>query len=379
METVTRMKMCILLIIALLFLNNAFAKELFATTQQDSSGKNNYSRQFELLQKQLSHFYELEKKGGWKKIITNKKFFIKGQSDPAIKKIKERLRLSEDFIAADTSELFTDELVMAVKKIQKRFGFKENGVVDIPLLKELNVPLEDRIQQLEANLERLKTQPAISTGTRLVANIPEFKLHVYEGEKHVFEMAIVVGTETNETVAFNDEMTQIVFSPYWNVPPSIVQNEILPAMRKNRNYLRHNGYEQVSTEGGLPAIRQKPGVKNSLGLVKFVFPNSHSIYFHDTPAKSLFEVRKRTFSHGCIRLAEPARLAQYLLRNDKYWTPEKIKQAMHSGKEKAVTLKQPVAVSITYFTAWVDSEGLLNLREDIYGKDKEIGKKIAER
>jgi murein L,D-transpeptidase YcbB/YkuD len=338
-----------------------------------------FSIQYELLQKQLDRFYEMEKKGGWKKIVTSKKFFIKAQTDAAIKQVKERLRVSGDFNSLDTSGVFTDELVNAIKTVQKRFGFKQNGVIDAPLMKELNVPLGKRIEQLQANLERLKTQPAITPGTRLVANIPEFKLHVYEGERHVFEMAIVVGTETNKTVAFNDEMTQIVFSPYWNVPPSIVQNEILPAMRKNRNYLRQNGYEQTGMEGGAPAIRQKPGPKNSLGLVKFVFPNSHSIYFHDTPAKSLFEVRKRTFSHGCIRLAEPARLAQYLLRNDKYWTPERIHQAMHSGKEQAVALKQPVAVSITYFTAWVDEEGLLNFREDVYGKDKEMSNKVAVR
>jgi murein L,D-transpeptidase YcbB/YkuD len=379
METVTRMKMCILLFIALLILNNAFPKNLFFISQKDSSGKTVSSLQYELLQKQLNRFYEIEKKGGWKKIVTSKKFFLKGQSDAVIKQVKERLRISEDFNSNDTSSLFTDELVAAVTKVQKRFGFKQNGVIDIPLIKELNVPVGNRIVQLEANMERLRTQPPATTGTRLVANIPEFKLHVYEGSRHVFEMAIVVGTESNRTVAFNDEMTQIVFSPYWNVPPSIVQNEILPAMRKNRNYLRHNGYERIGMEDGLPAIRQKPGPGNSLGLVKFVFPNSHSIYFHDTPAKSLFEVRKRTFSHGCIRLAEPAKLAQYLLRNDQYWTPQRIEQAMHSGKEQVVTLKQPVAVSITYFTAWVDEEGLLNLREDIYGKDKEMSRKIAER
>lgn len=378
METTTRMKMYVLLFAALTFLNNVFAKE-FKLNQTDSSGENIASPQFELLQKQLNHFYEIEKNGGWKKIMTSKKFIIKGQSDAVIKQVKDRLRSSGDFNSTDTSSLFTEELVVAIKKVQKRFGFKQNGVIDQPLIKELNIPLRDRIRQLEANLERLRFQPPVSTGTRLVANIPEFKLHVYEGEKHVFEMAIVVGTETNKTVAFNDEMTQIVFSPYWNVPPSIVQNEILPAMRKNRNYLRQNGYEQIGTEGGLPAIRQRPGSKNSLGLVKFVFPNSHSIYFHDTPAKSLFEVRKRAFSHGCIRLAEPARLAQYLLRNDKNWTPEKIEKAMHSGREQVVTLKQPVAVSITYFTAWVDGEGLLHFREDVYGKDKEVNRGVAER
>ena len=212
--------------------------------------------------------------------------------------------------------------------------------------------------------------PPVTDSTRLVANIPEFKLHVYEGGAHVFDMDIVVGTESNKTVTFNDVRTQVVFSPYWNVPPSIVKEEILPAMRRQRNYLRAHRYEQTGTENGLPVIRQLPGGSNALGKVKFLFPNSHNIYFHDTPAKSLFSIRKRTFSHGCIRLAEPAKLATYLLRNNPEWTPEKISAAMDSGKEQFVQLQQPAAVSITYFTAFVDSNGRLNFREDVYGHDK---------
>ena len=284
--------------------------------------------------------------------------------------LKQRLRATGEFTSEDTTALFTDELSLAVKKIQKRFGFTENGVVDVALLKELNVPVEQRLRQLEVNLQRLQATPAPSVGTRLVANIPEFKLHVYEGSAHVFEMNIVVGTASNKTVIFNDEMTHIVFSPYWNVPPSIVSEEILPAMQKNRNYLRRNNYEQVGTENGLPKIRQKPGPKNSLGLVKFVFPNNHNIYFHDTPAKGLFELRKRTFSHGCIRLAEPKKLAQYLLRNDKEWTSSRMDAAMHGGKELTVKLAVPVAVALTYFTAWADEQGLIHFREDVYGYDK---------
>ena len=134
---------------------------------------------------------------------------------------------------------------------------------------------------------------------------------------------------------------------------------------------------QTGTENGLPVIRQMPGPKNSLGLVKFLFPNDHNIYFHDTPAKSLFSARKRAFSHGCIRLAEPDKLAKYLLRNDPEWTPAKIDQAMNAGKEKVVNLPAPVPVAITYFTAWVDRNGTLHFREDIYGHDKEDAKRIA--
>ncbi|HEY0730828.1 MAG TPA: L,D-transpeptidase family protein, partial [Chitinophagaceae bacterium] len=250
---------------------------------------------------------------------------------------------------------------------------------DAQLIKELNVPVEKRIEQLLVNMERVKEMPVESGGTRLVANIPEFKLHVYEGDRHVFDMAIVVGTQGNKTVVFNDVMQHIVFSPYWNVPQSIVKNEILPAMRKNRGYLSRNGYEQTGTENGLPVIRQKPGAKNALGKVKFLFPNSHNIYFHDTPAKSLFEMRKRAFSHGCIRLSEPKKLAEYLLRNDPEWTSAKIDKAMNAGKESWVKLNEPVAVAITYFTAWVDKQGVLNFREDIYGHDKQLAKRVAKR
>jgi murein L,D-transpeptidase YcbB/YkuD len=326
--------------------------------------------QIELMQKALDKYREIQKSGGWIIISGNKKTYQQGQTDAGIKQIKERLRTTGDLGSTDTSMLFTEELTAAVKKIQKRFGFKENGVVDLPLIKELNIPVEVRIKQLEINMERLQNTLTPSAGTRLVANIPEFKLHVYEGEQPVFDIDIVVGSESNKTVIFSDEMTHIVFSPYWNVPESIVKNEILPAMRKNRAYLRRNNYEQTGTENGLPVIRQKPGPKNSLGQVKFVFPNNHGIYFHDTPAKGLFELRKRTFSHGCIRLAEPGKLAKYLLRNSSEWNDNKISEAMNSGKEQWVKLPMPVAVSLTYFTAWVDKDGQVCFREDVYGYDK---------
>lgn len=366
-------------IIFILLLSTSYGFEInsprFTINQTDDPGEG-MNVQYEALQKEFDRLSEIEKKGGWKKITAGKKFYSVGETAATIKQLKQRLRAAGDFDAEDTSGKFTEELEAAVKRVQKRFGFTENGVVDAALIKQLNVPVSDRINQILVNMERLKNFPAITSGTRLVANIPEFKLHVYEGDREVFNMAIVVGTESNKTVIFDDEMKHIVFSPYWNVPPSIVQNEILPAVRKNRNYLRQNNYEQTGTEDGLPVIRQKPGRMNSLGLVKFVFPNSHAIYFHDTPAKSLFSVRKRTFSHGCIRLAEPFKLAQYLLRNTE-WNSKKIEAAMNSGKEQTVALPSPVPVSITYFTAWVDRAGLLHLREDIYGHDKEMAKRIA--
>lgn len=342
---------------------------LISTTCLADQGIGNLRSQYSLLQNALTRYNDIRQRGGWSKITATKKFYQKGESSPVIRQVKERLRVSGDFTLPDTSSLYTPELLIAVQKAQKRFGFKENGVLDAAFIKELNVPVEKRIAQLEKNIERFRSLPEVTQGTRLLANIPEFKLHVYEGDQVVFDIDIVVGKESTKTVIFNDEMQQIVFSPSWTVPPSIVKNEILPAMRGRKEYLWRNNYVQTGTENGLPVIKQLPGAHNALGKVKFVFPNSYNIYFHDTPAKSLFELRKRAFSHGCIRLAEPAKLAEYLLRNNPQWTPEKIRKAMNSGNEQYVKLPSNVPVSISYFTAWVDSDGLVNFREDIYDMD----------
>jgi len=198
-------------------------------------------------------------------------------------------------------------------------------------------------------------------------------------EKKAFDMNVVVGKEGHNTMMFSGDLNQIVFSPYWNVPPSIVKKEILPKLASNPGYLESQEMEQVGTEGGLPKIRQRPGDKNSLGRVKFLFPNSFNIYFHDTPAKTLFDKDKRAFSHGCIRLSDPEKMANYLLRNNPEWTPEKINDAMYSGNEQFVRLKKAVPVIITYYTAWVDESGRLNFRDDIYTHDKSLASRMFER
>jgi murein L,D-transpeptidase YcbB/YkuD len=185
-------------------------------------------------------------------------------------------------------------------------------------------------------------------------------------------MNIVVGKAGTSSVIFTDELKYIVFSPYWNVPYSITKNEFIPAMNQNSNYLSTKNMEVTGYNNGFPVIRQKPGGSNALGAVKFIFPNSYNIYFHDTPSKSLFKREKRAFSHGCIRLAEPFKLAQYLLRKDTSWTDQKIKDAMAIGEEKWVSLKQSIPVFITYFTSWVDQDGLLHFRDDIYGHDSKM-------
>lgn len=336
-----------------------------------ASSSSDFNPQYTLLEKKLTELESIKNNGGWGKIsIPAKKIYRIGDRNSTIRQLKQRLYLTGYLDQPDTSSLYNKELLPAVQKLQKQYGFKEDGLVFTEFVRELNIPVETRIRQVKQNMDRVQKMPAVTNGTRLIANIPEYKLHVYEGDQKVFDIDIVVGKESTATRTFNDEMKHIVFSPYWNVPESIIRNEILPSARRDRTYLQRNGYEQTGTENGLPKIRQKPGKNNSLGLVKFVFPNSHNIYFHDTPAKTLFNVRKRAFSHGCIRLAEPMKLAAYLLKDQAGWDEAAITKAMNSGKEQWVPLANTVPVSIVYITAWVDDSGELNFREDIYGFDR---------
>lgn len=329
------------------------------------------------LKKQLAFYNDIAHKGGWQPLPELGKKTIKpGTPDPIIPAMKQRLLISGDLKQADTSTEYSAELLEAVKKAQRRYGFHEDGVIDQALITALNVPVKDRIEQILINMERMRWLPETPAPTRIVANIPEFRIHVFEDGKKAFDMDIVVGKQGNNTVIFNNQLKYIVFSPYWNVPASIVRNEILPAMNSNPNYLASQNMEQEGERGGLPVIRQRPGPGNALGRVKFLFPNNHNIYFHDTPAKSLFSREKRAFSHGCMRLADAEKMAQYLLRNDPEWSPEKIRAAMNASTEKWVTLKTPIPVYVSYFTAWVDGDGLLNFREDIYQHDARMAERM---
>jgi murein L,D-transpeptidase YcbB/YkuD len=349
----------------------AFLDSMLANKGKNLSAYEPVNRQYNLLKEQLLRYYEIEKKGAWMPVTANKKSYTLNDSSAVLTNIKKHLFLMGDLAAEDTTALFTKKLETAVRSFQKRFGLKDDGNIGASFIKELNTPLKNRIQQLLVNMERIRWMPADLSTDYLLVNIPEYKLHVYEKGKYAWNMNVVTGSVTNSTVIFMGDLKYVVFSPYWNVTPGIIKNEIVPGMARNKNYLASHRMEWNNG-----AVRQLPGPSNSLGLVKFLFPNSYNIYLHDTPAKSLFKENKRAFSHGCIRLGEPKRLAQYLLRNDAAWDSVKISNAMHAGKEKYVTLKETVPVLIGYFTAWVDREGKLNFREDIYGHDKKMRERL---
>jgi L,D-transpeptidase YcbB len=323
--------------------------------------------QYNLLKEYLLKYYEIERAGGWKPITMKNKSLKMGDSSSVIPLIKHHLFLTGDLKEDDLSNVFDSKLEQAVKSFERRYGFKEDGIISPSHIAEMNRPVNERLQQILINMERIRWVSIGLDDDYLLVNIPEFRLHVFEKGRQQFEMNVIVGKEITNTGIFTARLKYIVFCPYWNVPTSILVKEIQPAIRRNKNYLAANHMEW---SGG--GVRQKPGPWNALGLVKFLFPNSFGMYMHDTPTKSLFEREKRTFSHGCIRIAEPKKLARYLLRNEPAWDSLKITAAMNAGKEQYVTLKQNLPVFIAYFTAWVDQFGKLNFRNDVYGYDKKM-------
>lgn len=344
------------------------------------------------LKKKLAEYREMSlKEGAWPVIeLGKKKRLVKGDTSGAVIALKKRLIASKDLRSkGNQSNLFDEETEEAVKVFQWRHGLKEDGIVGGETLRIMNISLDNRIRQIILNMERWRWVPKFTSSNYLMINIPEYKLYIYENDKVAWDMNVIVGKAIHNTPIFNDEVEYVVMSPHWNVPKSIALNEIIPILRRNPAYLDHENMEvfyrgkQVSPYGVSWAnvnagnydhymIRQRPGASNALGWVKFLFPNNFNVYLHDTPMDHLFSQQDRGFSHGCIRLEEPVKLAHYLLRNDPDWTPERIEEGIYAGKEKFVRLKKKVPVYIVYFTTWIDDDGIIHFREDIYGHDKRL-------
>ncbi len=331
-------------------------------------------RQYNLLKAYLKKYNDIKINNDFTVIKADKKEYKLKDSAAVILAIRTRLFLLGDLSENNKTAIFDNELMIGVMRLAHRLGYKEDGIINTALLTEINYPINKRIEQIIVNMERTRWVPIQLTGDYLVVNIPEYKLHVYAKDSLAFSMNVVVGKNEHKTVIFNGDMNYIVFSPYWNIPASILNKEILPGIKKNPNYLAEHNMEWNGN-----SIRQKPGPNNSLGLVKFLFPNSHSIYLHDSPAKSLFKENNRAFSHGCIRLAEPKKLAQYLLKNNPDWNSSKITAAMNNKIEQYVKLKPAIPVFIAYFTVWVDRQGLLNFRKDVYQRDSRLAQMIIEK
>lgn len=334
--------------------------------------------QYALLKEHLRRYVALDTLVQWAPIsLGDHKKLEPGDSASILPDIRHRLMILGDLMGlGDTIVLnsthYDSTLLHAMLRFQERHNLLPDGVIGNSVIRALNITPAQRVRTMLVNMERLRWVPEAYASDLILVNIPEFRMHIFEDGREAWNMKVVVGTAATRTVIFSDTLSHIVFSPTWTVPQSIVRGEILPEIRKNPNYLAKKGMERIGGTDANPVIRQKPGPGNALGRVKFLFPNSYSIYFHDTPSKGGFARESRAFSHGCIRLSEPQRLAEYLLRNDSTWTKEKIEAAMSKRTETWVTLKEKRPVTIGYFTAWVGTDQRLYFCDDVYGHDKKL-------
>jgi murein L,D-transpeptidase YcbB/YkuD len=327
----------------------------------------------------LPIYRKISESSAWDSIAYPEKGLHKGYFSPAIRTIKQRLFALGDLVENDSTEVFDSSLLKAVKNFQARMGLRADGVIGRSFIKQLNAPPSKRIEQILVNLERFRWMPEINEKANyIIVNIPEYKMYVFDSGKLQFDMNVVVGAAATGTVIFTGNLKYVVFSPYWNIPESIVKKEILPGMARDKNYLaEHNMEIYGSPDKDTPSIRQLPGPWNALGKVKFLFPNNFDIYFHDTNNPSAFNASNRNLSHGCIRLSKPKEFAMYLLRDDTTtYSSHNIDSLMNLDEEKWITLKKPVPVTISYYTAFVDAKGRLNFRNDIYKHDSAMAAKL---
>jgi murein L,D-transpeptidase YcbB/YkuD len=342
------------------------------------------------LQKALVRYRAIAAKGGWPALPATLRLKPDGQSD-ALPLVRTRLAIEGDLDAQyenTVGALYDGNVVEAVRRFEERHRLEADGIIDAETLAAMNVPVERRIRTIELNMERWRWLPDRLPARYLVVNVPDFRLEVIENERPVLDMRVVVGAPDNKTPIFADEMTHVVFSPYWNVPPNIAREETIPRVLSDPGFVARNNMEVVTPSGqvvdpytvdwsnasGL-RIRQRPGSGNALGGVKFMFPNNFNVYLHDTNASALFNRLERGLSHGCVRVEQPEQLAQYVLRDQPEWTPEAIRAAMTSGREQHVKLKSPIPVYILYTTAWVHDGGVRFLK-DIYGYDAQQSAKL---
>ena len=298
-----------------------------------------------------------------------------GDSSATVAKIRERLVFFGDLKNAAKSGEFDKEMLDAVHSFQHRNGL-DSANIGKQTIEKLNVSGRDLLEKMFVNLERMRWMSP-EEGQYLFVNIPAFKLFAYDdAQKYLWDMNVIVGKTNHRTVVFSDKMTYVDFAPYWNIPPGIMKNKIMPAMKRSGSYLARNHMEKTKgwAAKGIPAVRQKPGPWNSLGKVKFMFPNTYNIYLHDTNERYLFKNQDRNYSSGCVRVEDPFKLAKFVLKDNKDIDDSLIIKRMDSTKENRVVLAKKMPVHLAYFTTFVDSNGNLVISKDIYKRDEKLKK-----
>jgi murein L,D-transpeptidase YcbB/YkuD len=358
------------------------------------------SRNFWQLNRMLA-YYENAKLNPWPDIPQEPALLKVGKKSQVVLILRERLRRSGDLTPEDDtgSKVFDEALADAVVSFQERHGLKADGSVGDDTRDELNIPPETRIKQISINLQRWANLSSKLGNRFVMVNIPDFHMYLFEDQKEVLSLRAIVGKRDLQTPELNSKITRIVFNPYWNIPTKIAKNDIAPKMLADSDYMRRLhirafriedndasevnsrsiSWHSVAENGTYYHLRQDPGPENALGLVKFEFQNSHDIYMHDTSARDLFSNYIRDFSHGCIRLENPFALVEYLMKDNPRWDNEHIREALDTGKTSYAKVLQPIPIFITYITAWVDEQGRMNFRDDLYGLDEGIWNPTADK
>src|ERR1700733_1146437 len=351
------------------------------------------------IENSLKQYLDLAAKGDGAKVPAGTKTIAPGDSYAGTAQLADRLRLIGDLPQGGSFDSYTGALVEGVKHFQARHGLAADGKLDAATLRELNTPLSARVQQIDDALERWRWMPTEFQQPPVLVNIPEFRLRAYSADHQLsLTMNVVVGKAApTQTPVFTDDIKFIVFRPYWNVPPGILRRTVIPGIMKNSGYLAREKFEVTDSSGRLVSpsddlveglrsgkyfVRQKPGPTNALRLIKFMFPNTYSVYLHSTPSAELFSRSRRDFSSGCIRLEKPAKLASFLLRNQldgqQPWTVELVQKAMDSGKDnRQVNLATKIPVLILYVTAVAEEDGTVHFFDDIYGHDQRLNAVLA--
>ncbi len=349
----------------------------------------------------LNVYLELAGKDDGEQLPAVTKAIAPGDVYPGVPRLIRLLTLVGDLpagasVVAD-GNVYQGALVDAVKNFQRRHGRDPDGRIDARTLADLNVPLSRQVRQMQLTLERWRWLPLEYGKSPIIANIPEFRLRAYDQNfKIALSMNVVVGKAfDHNTPVFSNTMQYVVFRPYWSVPYSIARAEFFPRIVKDPDYLNKKGFEVVDSRqdvvgsgtvtgdeleqlrAGKLFVRQKPGPKNSLGLVKFIFPNNYNIYMHDTPEQELFSKSRRDFSHGCIRLERPADVAVWVLRDNPGWNTDHVRAAMNGTATQQVNLAHPIPVLILYATVIVTEDGQVHFYDDIYGHDAALEKVLA--
>jgi murein L,D-transpeptidase YcbB/YkuD len=353
------------------------------------------------LMKAFRDYGSLIEAGGWPELPLGPKL-IKGDRGARVKALGKTLAAMGDFPGAEAAreaELFDDVLEGAVKSFQRRHGLEPDGVVGTGTAAALKVSAAERLTQIRANLERWRWITQELGETYVMVNVADFRLGVLEAGREVMSMPAIVGRAYRRTPDFSGTMSHIEINPTWTVPPKLAREDILPKVRKDPAYLGQKGFRvfenwsdgagevevaavdwsRVRAESLSYKFRQEPGPQNSLGRIKFMFPNKFDVYLHDTPERGLFSRAVRDFSSGCIRIERPIDLAEYVLKDEPNWTKEKIMAVIESGETRVVKLRSPLRVHLLYWTAWLAEDGQVQFRQDIYLRDAALYRALEER